>query len=136
LTEKIEYLDCLLFRERFERGDIMIKNIFDAFNAIDEAINAGVENVVAFTRKVKDNGNSYSLKIDLPGFEKDEIEIDIIEDILNLKAKNAEDSKSFSFYIPSDINKEAVEASLKNGQLTITLPKIVKSTNTKKVRIT
>jgi len=114
----------------------MIKNIFDAFNAIDEAINAGVENVVAFTRKVKDNGNSYSLKIDLPGFEKDEIEIDIIEDILNLKAKNAEDSKSFSFYIPSDINKEAVEASLKNGQLTITLPKIVKSTNTKKVRIT
>ena len=119
---------------------IMIKNLFDAFNAIDEAINAGLDNVIAYTRKVQDkvqdNGGFYSLKIDIPGFEKDEIEIDIVDNILNIKAKNVEDSKVFAFYVPKDINKEDIGASLKNGQLTITLPKKTKpTTTTRKIKV-
>jgi HSP20 family protein len=115
----------------------MIRNIFDALNAIDDAITEGLDNAVAFTRKVKDNGNSYSLKIDLPGFEKEEIDIEIVNNILNLKAKNDDDTKSFAFYVPKDINKDAIGAALKNGQLTITLPKVSKvPANTQKVRIT
>ena len=114
----------------------MIKNLFDAFNAIDEAINAGLDNVIAYTRKVQDNGGFYSLKIDIPGFEKDEIEIDIVDIILNIKAKNVEDSKVFAFYVPKDINKEDIGASLKNGQLTITLPKKTKpTTTTRKIKV-
>ena len=118
----------------------MIKNLFDAFNAIDEAINAGLDNVIAYTRKVQDkvqdNGGFYSLKIDIPGFEKDEIEIDIVDNILNIKAKNVEDSKVFAFYVPKDINKEDIGASLKNGQLTITLPKKTKpTTTTRKIKV-
>ena len=113
----------------------MIRNLFEVFEALDKAVSDGLENAIAFTRKVKDNGDSYSLKIDIPGFEKEEIDIDIEDNVLNLKAKSADDSKTFAFYIPRDINKDAIGASLKNGQLTITLPKKTKSTDSKKIRV-
>lgn len=115
----------------------MIKNIFDALNAIDEAINAGLDNVIAYTRKVQDNGDNYSLKVDVPGFEREEIEIDVVDNILNLKVKNAENSKGFVFYVPKDIDKDQISASLKNGQLIITLPKkTTPKPTTRKIRIT
>jgi HSP20 family protein len=97
-------------------------NLFDVFTVIDNAITEGIDNATS-SAKLKDNGDNYSLRVDIPGFEKEEIDIDIVSNILYLKAKNAEGRKSLSFYVPKNINKEAISASLKNGQITIILPK-------------
>lgn len=114
----------------------MIRDIFDALTAIDQAITEGLDTAVAFTRKVKDNGDSYSLKIDLPGFEKEDVDVGIVENVLTIKAKNADDTKQLAFYVPKDINKEAIGAALKNGQITITLPKKSKiPAGTQKIRV-
>jgi HSP20 family protein len=111
-------------------------SILDIFTIFDDAITEGLDNAVAYNQRLKDNGDNYSLKIDIPGFEREEINIDIIDNLLKLKAKNVEGSKSLSFYVPRDINKDKVEASLKNGRLTIILPKKSKDPpNTVKVRI-
>jgi HSP20 family molecular chaperone IbpA len=40
-----------------------------------------------------------------------------------------------TFYIPKDIHIEAIGAKLKNGQLTITLPKKKAKPNTQKIKI-
>jgi HSP20 family protein len=114
----------------------MIRNIFDVFDAVDRAITEGLDNAVAYTRKVKDEGDFYSLKLDIPGFEREEIDIEVVENVLNIKAKNAEDSKSLAFYVPKDIDTGAIGATLKNGQLTITLPKKKAPANTQKIRVT
>ena len=106
----------------------------DLFDAFTKTTDQFFENV-PYTRKVKDNGNDYSVKIDIPGFEKEEIDIEVVDNILNIKAKSAEDSKKFALYVPNDIDKNNIGASLKNGQLTVTLPKLRPQTNVQKVRI-
>jgi HSP20 family molecular chaperone IbpA len=118
-------------------------DIFDVLAAIDEfgkKVDSNIDKAIVnlnYTSKIKDNGDYYSIKVDLPGFEKEEISIDIVENTLNLKAMNvAEGKKSLVFYIPKDINQGAITSSLKNGQLTIVLPKIKKVTpTTLKIRI-
>ena len=107
--------------------------LFDVLDTIDKAITDRID--IPYTNKVKDNGDTYSLKIDIPGFEKEEIDSNIVDNVLSIKAKNAEDSRSFAFYIPRDIVKDTIVASLKNGQLTITLPKKVQVPTTNKIRI-
>ncbi len=86
----------------------------------------------------KDGG--YELAIDLPGFKKDEISLDIKDGYLSISAqkgldKDEEDKKgriirqeryagvcSRSFYV-GDVKPEDVKAKYESGVLTITLPK-------------
>ena len=86
----------------------------------------------------KDGG--YELAIDLPGFKKDEISLDIRDGYLSISAqkgldKDEEDKKgriirqeryagvcSRSFYV-GDVKPEDVKAKYESGVLTITLPK-------------
>ena len=86
----------------------------------------------------KDGG--YELAIDLPGFKKDEISLDIKDGYLSISAqkgldKDEEDNKgriirqeryagvcSRSFYV-GDVKPEDVKAKYESGVLTITLPK-------------
>ena len=86
----------------------------------------------------KDGG--YELAIDLPGFKKDEISLDIKDGCLGIGAqkrldKHEEDQKgriirqeryagvcSRSFYV-GDVKPEDVKAKYESGVLTITLPK-------------
>ena len=86
----------------------------------------------------KDGG--YELAIDLPGFKKDEISLDIKDGYLSISAqkgldKDKEDKKgriirqeryagvcSRSFYV-GDVKPEDVKAKYESGVLTITLPK-------------
>lgn len=86
----------------------------------------------------KDGG--YELALDLPGFKKDEISLDIKDGYLSISAqkgldKDEEDKKgriirqeryagvcSRSFYV-GDVKPEDVKAKYESGVLTITLPK-------------
>ena len=99
----------------------------------------------------KDGG--YELAIDLPGFKKDEISLDIKDGYLSISAqkgldKDEEDKKgriirqeryagvcSRSFYV-GDVKPEDVKAKYESGVLTITLPKDVPKKLENKSRIT
>ncbi len=85
-----------------------------------------------------DNGDRIEIKAEVPGLSKDDLNIKIQGNYLELngsrKAEVPEGYKSHrmergaftftrSFTLPSDVDAEKVEASLKDGILTLSLPK-------------
>lgn len=89
---------------------------------------------------VKETEKNYILDIDLPGFKKEDVNIDLENGYLTISAKREhkvdnEDKKenfvrrersygqfSRSFHV-GDISQDEIEAHLENGTLTIKLPK-------------
>lgn len=85
-----------------------------------------------------DNGNQLEIKAEVPGMEKDDLSIKIQGNYLELSGTRKSDTPegykvhriereatSFtrSFTLPSEVDVEKVNASLKNGILSLTLPK-------------
>ena len=92
---------------------------------------------------VRENGDQYELAVDLPGFSKDEIQVDLKDGILTIRAakgldKDQTDKKgryirqeryagacSRSFYV-GDVKPEDVSAKYEDGILRISMPKQAK----------
>lgn len=73
----------------------------------------------SFFKTVNDK---YELQVIAPGYEKEDLSIEIIGDYLKVSAKN--DKKVVkSFLLPEDVSVTGIEATLKNGILKITLGK-------------
>ncbi len=89
---------------------------------------------------IKEKKDKYILEIDLPGFEKDKINLSLENGYLNIHAKvNKEEKKeddekyvrkerfygecSRSFYIGEDIKENEIHAEFKNGTLKLEIPK-------------
>lgn len=90
---------------------------------------------------IKEHEKEYVVKIDLPGFKKEEVEAELHEGYLTISAtkkKEAEDTEKAgkyirrercieackrSFYVGENIEKEDIRASLKHGVLTLVIPK-------------
>ena len=93
---------------------------------------------------VRETENTYELDIDLPGFKKDEISIDLKDGYLSISAANGldrdqEDKKgkyirqeryagacSRSFFVGEGVEPKDVSAKFEDGILKISLPKQVK----------
>ena len=90
---------------------------------------------------IREDKDNYVIDIDLPGFDKKNIKIDITDGYLTINAKvNNEDNEtkkgkyirkeryygecSRSFYIGDEVKPENVKANFKNGILTLEVPKI------------
>ncbi len=83
----------------------------------------------------------FSLKMEMPGISKSDMEIEIDDDVLKISGKSAEDvssgdlkyseytSKDFyrSFKIGRGIDRSRIEANLENGVLTLILHKSEKA---------
>lgn len=95
---------------------------------------------------ILENKESYDIIIDLPGYEKENIKIDVENGYLNVSAtmnrhnEEKEEGKfvrreryfgecSRSFYIGDEIKGEEVKASFKNGTLKLEIPKKEEITN-------
>ena len=92
---------------------------------------------------VRETGEDYSFLVELPGLSKEEIEITVEDKVLTLSGERRweeeEDrncyrriersygSFSRSFTLPGDVAAEGIEATAKDGVLTITLPKAAES---------
>ena len=90
---------------------------------------------------IRETDTSYELDIDLPGFKKDEVSIDLKDGYLTISAakgldKDAEDKKgkyirqeryagacSRSFYVGEGVTEEDIKAEFKHGILTLVVPK-------------
>ena len=98
----------------------------------------GVNSVSTFRTDVRDEGDSFRLEAELPGFRKEDISIDIKDERLTISAQrkleNEEEKPNFikrerfygsykrSFGLDG-INTDAIEASYTDGVLSLKLPK-------------
>ena len=87
-------------------------------------------------REVEQN---YSIELAVPGIDKNDLKIDINEDVLTISSEtknvNEEEKDGYkrkefsfssfcrSFYIPENVNRDKIGASYKDGILTVELPK-------------
>ncbi|HJC47344.1 MAG TPA: Hsp20/alpha crystallin family protein [Candidatus Lachnoclostridium pullistercoris] len=90
---------------------------------------------------VKETDNGYEVAVDLPGFKKDEISLELKDGYLTITAskgldKDEEDKKgrmirqeryagamSRSFYVGDGVTEEEVKAKFENGVLMLSIPK-------------
>ena len=88
---------------------------------------------------IKEKSDKYLIDIDLPGYDKEDIKIDIQDGYLNVHAEthteNEDEEEKFvrkerfygecsrSFYVGDNITEEDIRASFRNGTLRIEIPK-------------
>ena len=89
---------------------------------------------------IREKDDSYEVSIDLPGFKKEEITVELDNGYLTISAAKGLDkdenkkgklirqeryagSMTRSFYIGDNVEKEDVEATYRHGVLTLTVPK-------------
>jgi HSP20 family protein len=99
---------------------------------------------------LEDRGKDFRLTADLPGFSKEDVEIEIADDSVVIQAKKtqAEEEKQKNYvrkersaqtfyrrmYLPAEVRSDDAKASLNNGILEIILPK-KEPKETKKLKI-
>jgi HSP20 family protein len=77
-----------------------------------------------------DKDNNTILTVDVPGVDKDGVDITVQNSILSVKAKRSDKDYTYEFAwrIASHIDLENIKAAVKNGVLNITLVKNPKAT--------
>lgn len=89
---------------------------------------------------IKEKDEEYLIEIDLPGYEKENIKIDVEDGYLtvhaNIDTKNEEKEGKFvrkerymgscsrSFYVGTEVRTEDIKAAFRNGILKLEIPKI------------
>jgi len=100
----------------------------------------GIDNERAFRLDIVDRDKELMVRAELPGVEKDDVEVTISGDRLLIKAEREfeEEDEKEDFYrhelgygklmrtvaLPVEVDAENIHAELKEGILTVTLPKI------------
>lgn len=114
---------------------MLFDNAFDNFFGNDPWHNE------TFSTDVIDKGDHYLLQAELPGFDKEDIHIDLADDTLTISAQHSEErdenegrkhdyirrerrfsSYRRSFYVQG-VTPEDIDASYKNGILEVAFPK-------------
>lgn len=115
-------------------------DLFNIFNDMDNDLFGGAMPMNSCRTDIRDEGDKYVMESELPGFEKEDIKLDINGSYLVISAERRTESsekdekgnfirreRSFgsykrSFDIP-DVDVDKISAGYKNGILTIDLPK-------------
>jgi len=124
----------------FERGNDNTFDTFDKFmrNFFDHSNTS----LPAFRTDIRDAGDKFILEAELPGFEKEDIKLDLKDGILTISAEHNENSDqkdekgnyirrerrygSFSrSFDVTGIDENGITAAYKNGVLELSLPKAV-----------
>ena len=124
-----------LFDDFFDNGFAMLP----AMNASNALYGKHAHNIMK--TDVRETDNSYELDIDLPGFKKDEIKLDLKNGYLTISAskgvdKDEKDKKgqyirrertfgqcARSFYVGEGVTEADVKAKYENGILELSIPK-------------
>ena len=120
--------------------DFMNGFAFPAFQDVDKALyGKHAKNMMKTDVKEKDNG--YEVAIDLPGFKKDELHLELNDGYLTISAEKGLDkdekdkegryirreryagAMSRSFYVGENVKQEDITARFENGILSLSVPK-------------
>ncbi len=122
---------------------------YDPFRAFDELERAffNDRSPAGFRTDIRDEGENFLLEADLPGFNKDDIHVDLDDGSLTISAERHSDfeqkdqkgnyvhcERSFGSYARSfdtaGIDTQNISAAYRDGVLRLTLPKLAKPENT------
>lgn len=92
--------------------------------------------------ELKDKKDEYVVRAELPGVKKEDLDIDLSNHYLTIKAKKFEEKEDSddsykktefnygeftrSVYLPQDVDYDKIDAKLEHGVLHITVPKLIK----------
>jgi len=117
------------------------KHDFDLFDDVfgDSFFNEGASRLMK--TDIKEKKNEYIIDIDLPGYDKEGIKLEIQDGYLTVSAEKNEEKEdkhakylkrerftgmcSRSYYVGDNLKEEDIKANFKNGILTIEFPKEV-----------
>ena len=123
-------------------GETLFDDLFDGFTRPTKQnvrYTTGVPSVMR--TDIKENETGYQLDIELPGYQKEDIQAELKEGYLTITAKTQQKndekddngkfirreryygSSSRSFYVGEDIKQEDIKAKFENGILKIGIPK-------------
>ncbi|NYZ14860.1 Hsp20/alpha crystallin family protein [Azospirillum sp. RWY-5-1] len=88
---------------------------------------------------VEETEGEYRVVLDVPGLDETNVEVGVQDDVLSIRAEKREESEekdknrylserrygvcARTFRLPANVDRERIAAGMKNGVLTITLPK-------------
>ena len=117
-------------------------NLFDPFRELENLEKSFFSKnyLTSFSTDIRDNGDSYLLEADLPGFNRENIKIDIKDGCMTVSAERRSDNEkkdkdnkvvysersygSFSrSFDVSGINEDAITAEYRDGVLKVVMPK-------------
>lgn len=131
--------------------DKIFQTFTDAFNRTDFPILRS--NLNHFSTDIIEKDNAYHIQAELPGFNKEDITIEVEDHHLIIKAKreeSIEEKNDKDFYIRRErhygsfvrqfyldnVDKDKIQAKLENGVLHIVLPKLqIDNPNRKRIEI-
>lgn len=117
-------------------------DLFDDFFGNDNFIKT--KNTSLMKTDIKETDTKYIIEMDLPGYDKENINIELNNGYLEVRAKqereeNEEENTKYvrkerfygecsrSFYVGDDITEEDIDAEFKNGILIVNVPKKLES---------
>ena len=115
-------------------------NPFREFERMEKEMFSGNGALSAFHTDIRDTGDAYVVEAELPGFQKEDIHVDVEDDTLTIHAERKSETekkdekgqlihsertygsfeRSFRF---DSVDNEAITAEYVNGVLQLTLPK-------------
>jgi len=140
----------------FERGNNDLMKVGDSFNQLFR--NFFGNNLSGFMDMaqspfkvdIRETENAYLVEAELPGVDKDSVNVEFNNNYLTISAKREDKTENVtdnfvrrerhfgelkrSFYVDG-IDEEKIEASFRDGMLRIALPKKVKGTKGRKINI-
>ena len=132
-----------LVRYNPNRGYLSMKDTMNSLvNALFNSEVSGMSSEAAeFSPRMDmiETEDAYTVKLTMPGIDKDDIDISVADGVLTIKGETKEDAedekatylvrehKHYSYYrsvrLPSEVVADKAEAEYKNGVLKLTLPK-------------
>lgn len=123
-------------------GDSLCRGFYDPFRELETLQRSffGQQELPAFRTDVRDQGASYLLESELPGFRKEDIHLDVDDDTLTISAERkseSEDKDENGKYVKRErsygafrrsfdltgIDAQNIKAAYQDGVLKLTLPK-------------
>lgn len=126
----------------YRKNNNSISDYFDPFRMMADMEREffGSQRTGSFSTDIRETDTEYVLEADLPGFNKEDIHVDISQDTLTISAERHsqhEDKEKKGSYIRCErsygsyersfsldgVDTDAIKASFTNGVLTLTMPK-------------
>ncbi|MBO6257177.1 Hsp20/alpha crystallin family protein [bacterium] len=126
--------------------DNFIKSVNDEISSIlnrhFDDIYPDYEDKMTMPVEINDKKDEYDIRAELPGVKKEDLDIDLNDNYLTIRAKKVEENKeaegsykksefkygefSRSIYLPQNVDAEKIDATLEHGVLKIKAPKLEK----------
>lgn len=122
-------------------ADNFVENMFDSFFRDPFFNRNGVSSTNMMSTDIRDCGGSYEVQMDLPGFSKEDVQAELKNGYLTIRAEHSDNTEDKddqqqyirreryvgryqrSFYVGDAVKQEDIKAKFSDGVLTLDVPK-------------